>query len=908
MKEQINSFDEEIFHEQYFNFCLKSTSNKYFSYKNNNDTLNILLSVFLKFKSLILSLYNCFISYISVMNKFIYQFEIFLLILVFLFSFVITYEDNSEIPTDLIISAYFPKYRITSISYEMIKVEEEIENINLEDINFDEVNKIIKEKINKYKPENIDHIVECQGNIIHFNDKDYACSNRDNKIKFKLKDELLDEIKTKVKSNTKFNHVIYPHNMTNNKNNEVFLFYNSNTIKFFLINILSLLFLYLFIKYTLYSGIKGSFLFNLFFIFLSFNLLYVFYKKEIYLASNCFFILFIYINKNLIDSVYLKFKYKRKDFEIFSTSLIAFDFKQFHLKIILLLNATILSGIFSIFLFNSFINYIVFYICLFTLLVFLSNTIEPVMPYYLKPVKNIVIFCFGITNFLLSKIIISYCINRGSAIIQTKYPYYFQKYFKNYDLNLKNDSLYFISDLFSLFCFNYIKKYLEFQMEINLLIDNYIDENNEISKFKIKKLALNQFSIWIIILWIAMLIGVIGIFKKEFMCLIMSIYLIKLLMNYFCNIYEAKLNQILFYFHSFLFLMINLYISNYENTYIINLFSHYTNIDNDILSFALKLFTLLIIIYYILVISLILFNNCKDQFKYDNKDMKKIKKENKDSNIYHIEIEKSPINIFKLIKIFIYIIFDCFCNYFIICLLIKIYQDYEKSLIFKIQYSLLTVIFYVMKIFMIHKIKNKYEYYAYYLIWLLFSIRLISLTNSNLSASFYINHINLLIFLILYFLYDKKNYLFTILIALILGAAYYKLNSLMIFIDIVITFVILFLINFINININDDNENNENKNEDKKENEDFGSMNVYNSLSLLFLLPILVFFMIQLKFQNYFNILNNLDKYIKDLMTKIYILNDEVSEDENYAYEEPFEFIIIDEIINAMKLLNGNFE
>ena len=157
MKEQINSFDKENLHEYYFNCCLKSTSNKYFSYKNNNDTLNILLSTFSKFKSLILYLYNCFVSYISVMNNFIYHLEMILLIIVFLFSFVITYEDNSEIPTDLIISAYFPKYRITSISYEMIKAEEEIENINLEDINFDEVNKIIKEKINKYKPENIEN-------------------------------------------------------------------------------------------------------------------------------------------------------------------------------------------------------------------------------------------------------------------------------------------------------------------------------------------------------------------------------------------------------------------------------------------------------------------------------------------------------------------------------------------------------------------------------------------------------------------------------------------------------------------------------------------------------------------------------------------------------------------------------
>ena len=84
---------------------------------------------------------------------------------------------------------------------------------------------------------------------------------------------------------------------------------------------------------------------------------------------------------------------------------------------------------------------------------------------------------------------------------------------------------------------------------------------------------------------------------------------------------------------------------------------------------------------------------------------------------------------------------------------------------------------------------------------------------------------------------------------------------------------------------------------------------INNSLSLLFLLPILVFFLIQLKFQNYFNFLNNLDQIIKDVMIKMYILDDDSDDDDQYNYEEnePIEFFIISEIIYAMKIVSGNY-
>ena len=83
-------------------------------------------------------------------------------------------------------------------------------------------------------------------------------------------------------------------------------------------------------------------------------------------------------------------------------------------------------------------------------------------------------------------------------------------------------------------------------------------------------------------------------------------------------------------------------------------------------------------------------------------------------------------------------------------------------------------------------------------------------------------------------------------------------------------------------------------------------MNVYNSVSLLFLLPILVFFILQLKFQSFFNFLNKLDVFIKELMIKMYILYDDDNEVRNYSNNEPKEFFIISQIIYIMKIVSEN--
>jgi hypothetical protein len=465
------------------------------------------------------------------MRHFLYKLQFILLLQVFLFSFIATFEENSNISTDLIISAYFPQKHITRISYDLIKEEE---NAKLEK-----------------NPNNIDKDdipFSCNENIIFFdNNEMYNKSkcNDEKTDKNEINEDLFpetDDDKSYSKIKKEFYNQIHNGNLITLRDHEL-LFINNITFRYLVINLLSFSLLYSFITFTLNSKIRGSLIFNLFCVLISFKLLYALYKNEYYLSSNFFFILIIYINKNLIDSIYLKLKYKRKDFEIFSTSLMAFDSKQFHLKFIILVNITCVSGVLSIFFFKSFINYIVFYICLFTLMVFLSNCIEPIVPYYLKPIKNIIIFATGIINFLLSKFAMKFLILKSIRFIKRTNSIFFKNFRYDYEYNFKNDSLYFISDLFSIFCFDYFNGYLEFQIEVNLLINNYNENSNEIKKSKLSKESLDRFDSWMLILWVSMIIGVISIFKKEYKCLIISIYLVKVLMNYFCHFYEMKLCQ-----------------------------------------------------------------------------------------------------------------------------------------------------------------------------------------------------------------------------------------------------------------------------------------------------------------------------------------------------------------------------
>ena len=65
------------------------------------------------------------------MKLFLYQLQFTLILIVFLFSFVVTFEENYNISTNIIINAYFAKNNMTYITQDMIlEKENRINNEN----------------------------------------------------------------------------------------------------------------------------------------------------------------------------------------------------------------------------------------------------------------------------------------------------------------------------------------------------------------------------------------------------------------------------------------------------------------------------------------------------------------------------------------------------------------------------------------------------------------------------------------------------------------------------------------------------------------------------------------------------------------------------------------------------------
>ena len=229
-------------------------------------------------------------------------------------------------------------------------------------------------------------------------EKDFFCNNIEGNKSIKSynkfnEDEIYNHIKdlediinNKMKKYNQMNNNLY-------KSNDEYFLFSCISIKIIIINAICFLFLFFFIN----SIKKKSFcLLYIACQLVSYKFICILYYNVYYLASNFIFILFIYSNKMLIDSIYLKLNFKKKGFEIFTKNLIANNTKQFNLKIIILINKTLLSGILSIFFFKSWLNYIIYYLCLLNLIGFLGNCFEQVSTYNLKPIKNIIFFCWSI--------------------------------------------------------------------------------------------------------------------------------------------------------------------------------------------------------------------------------------------------------------------------------------------------------------------------------------------------------------------------------------------------------------------------------------------------------------------------------------------------------------------------------
>ena len=824
-----NIFEEDIyFEENRFEEESEYSSYQYKLNNNNNDAYNFLLNIFLYFKIFIFSLYECFTSYIATIKHCIYRLQFTLLLIFFLFNFVIAFEDNSNLTTNLIINAYFRKKNITWFTEEMIQ-EKRIKKekaFRLKENNYKKNNNTNKTKLNEIYNEN---------NI--------------NNNGFDIED--FEEFEVKIKEK-------YKKYKNNNQNSLVFnhdeeiYFFNFIPIKTVFIDLFCFFLLYFIIKSTMKSKIRNSLILNLICFYTLYNLINSLYKNKYYLASNFIFILLIYISKNLIDSFYLKLKYRRRDFEIFTTNLIAINSKQLYLKLILLIIITSLSAFLSTIYFKFWLNYIVNYLCLLMLLSFIGNCIEQISPCYLKPIKNIIMFFAGIFNLILTKFILRYFLSpENICFINNNYNK------NNEDNNIYVDSLYLINDLFSFFCLDYINGFFEFQIRI-YLSDN---KNNIFNKDNNFYLCFFFFLFWI-------LIGDLGIYKKEFICIVISLYMTKIIMNYFCTLFHFKICRIVNCIIILKFFLLIPKISQLEDKYLINLFNYLTQLNEAILLFSFKFIFFLAFIYYIITSNFILYV-----------DYNSIRKKN--INCVYFNNNK--------IYILVYIIFEMFLHFSIICLIIIIYYYFENNYTMKVLYFFTLIIIHSLKIPSINEIREKnnnndyvIDYNFYIIIWMLISLRLIKLSSSQISLIYLVNHMNLIFIINFYIINDKeKNNFMKIIIIMLLGLGYYSLNSPIFIID-----AIAIIISPIIIKYKSDSKSNMIKSKNKDQRIKNETIRVYNRLTFLFLLSIILFSFLQIGNSNNYEYFYKYLKELGDNLSLLFKENDEIKIiDENEALE-----------------------
>jgi hypothetical protein len=152
------------------------------------------------------------------MRHFLYKLQFILLLQVFLFSFIATFEDNSNISTDLIISAYFPKNHITRISYDLIKEEE---------------NEKLK-KNPKIKDNNIingNFPSSCAENVIFFDNNEMYNNSKcyqEKKDKKEINEDLLPETDGKdyISIKNEFYNQMHNRNLITYRDNEFIFIYN----------------------------------------------------------------------------------------------------------------------------------------------------------------------------------------------------------------------------------------------------------------------------------------------------------------------------------------------------------------------------------------------------------------------------------------------------------------------------------------------------------------------------------------------------------------------------------------------------------------------------------------------------------------------------------------------------------
>ena len=682
---------------------------------NNNEAFNFIDSFFSYFKLIFTFFYDCCNSCSKSRINFLNNIQIFFYTITCYFGLVLSFESNSNISTNLIISAYFANTNYTSVTYEQI-----LEN---------------GKKLNKSR---------------------------------------------------------------NNSENNDLKEYNENMFTFnnILISLFCFFGLFLIIKLTFKARIKNFIFFNIFGIYIFFYLVKSLYKMKNYFSSSFMLILLIYFEKNLFDSIFIKLRYEQRDFEIFSRNLISSNFTQFILKLLSLLNITFFSLYFSLFYFNFWLNYFINYLCILSLLSFIGNCLEQFVPYYLKPIKYILMFFIGVLNIFISKFFLKKIL--------------FKENKKNYFY-----SLYLINDLFSAYCINFINNYIDYQYRCVIEIKIQLNKiNNKIDK---KHYILGKNIFWICYLFLSISYGYIGIFMEEYFLFILSIFISQKYIYFFRKLYNIKISRILNNIFILNFFTLIPRIKNMNDFILLFLLKSITNLDIQIIIFSLEFIFLLYLLYYIITTNFILYINIDE-----------INQKNNTSRIFNI----------------IYILIEIAIQFLTINFIIRIYKYSEEKLIINVLNLFAIIIYHLLKIPSINELKKKTDeninYNFYIFIWVIISLRLIEVSGPEISLLYLINHINLIFFINFYILNDRNNNIFKIIVIFLLLIDYYRLHSWLFIVDAIAIIIYPIIKNLKR------KEKNKNYIYDDRYRINLETIKAYNKLTFSFALFLLLFSLLEI--------------------------------------------------------------
>ena len=713
--------------------------------------------------------------------------------------FLFSLTQSPNIPRELIMKAYFNNSKVVHISYDEI---------------IHSTKTIYENKARK----NNDAYYEGKNNYYDYDNNNLCCND----------DTIYDDIE-------------------NDEEEQDFNLFNFLPIKRIFVTFISFFLLYIIIKITYLSKITNSIVINLIGDYFSFKIMSFLYSSQYYLASGFIFILFFYFYKFTIDSFYFLLKFKKSDYEIFSAQLSAETLVQFWLKFINLFFGTILSGVLSIIYFNLYFNYIAFYMCLFTLIIFLFNCLEKNYFIDFKYCKNLFIFFLGGINFIINKLLRKKYYNIDNSVAND--------IIKNNKINNNTSSInsfYFISDIFTLLCFDYIDDYIEYKYR------NYLSKNK-----KYKKIFSFRDLVFIFLFIVFMLLNIYAVIFKEYTSYYLAMSITKKFNNYFPTIFNYSIGRIFNHLMILVFIFVQYEISTTSDDYMMNVLLS-INLGRNITCILLKFFSLCMILLNLLhsnylyyysddchqnlyhyLKSFDIFKDINEMFQQEYND---INNENDDSLSDEDDISNFNLNNLnnfykKKYKIKIYankskddknkdnlFAFDFFLCYLDLILTIVFAVYYEYNIIIKIFYLIIILFLLSRKFYLLSEINGNVLYFIYYIISFIFSSRLIFLTCIDSNYLTIIMQLNLFALLSYYCFNNRRNYLVTSIILIHLIVAYYQKNFTFFLFDFVFVVLALIFKNF--------------KNKETFKIEKYDEQE--SRLSLIFLLSLIMFFLIQL--------------------------------------------------------------